>query len=1025
MSGFSIKILFLTLSVIGICCIPFLSYKLIPDNTYPSLQISYTWLDASQNTIENKVTSKLEGAFSTMKGVKKIYSRSYADYGEIFLGYDKSIDIVKERFNVSAIIRQIYPGLPKQVSYPKISYQRPNDDDIRLLNYSIVLHDGNQDIEKFINKTLIPNLTRNENISSIKVEGVPSYYYEIQYDVDQIKSLNISKNEIKLTLENALISQSLGNVISNIGSSPKEYLIMYKSIITKEDLYNLPVKKIDSKVIKVKDIASLKKRSTSNINLFRINGLQTISFSVIADRKANQIRLGNLIKESIKELDLKYSDYDFVLTNDTTTYLKEELKNIFYRTLLSFFFLFLFSLIIYRNLQYILSLFLSLIITLLTAVIFFKIFEIDIHIYSLMSLSISIGFVIDNTIIMIDHYSRNRNKKIILPIFAATITTVAPLILIAFLDDSIKLNLIDFSWVLIIVLISSLIVSFFLTPTMIKPTNRTLKRWNRKKLKKLLLFNKYYLKIIFLLRRVRVQLSLVLLFVFGIPLFLLPEKIDEDSPMSSLYNSTFGSKYYSTKIKPVADTYFGGVLKLFVENTIDESFMENPERIGISVRIKTPFGSTVEYIDRICNKLERSLIINKSLGIDFFQTNIHNERGAQIDVYFQSGIKSDFPYRLKGFLEQQILTMSGVNFAVFGIGKPFRTSSGESYDSRIVLNGYDYKKLNEYASVVSKRLEQNTRVENITLQSEPSWFSNTKKKYFTKNINFQTKRILENFYDNFSLKEIGNYRIGNNKIPLKLSSNTKNKNSSYNILNNQFYVNDSVFYKPKHDIKFNLTKVPDKIVKNNQQYQLVLQYEFKGTYKHSKIVKKEIVDEFKSSFISGFSIKDGDEKSFNSSGKRLYIPIVLCIFIIFSICTILLESFKKSLLIISVIPITFIGIFISLYGLNISFSSGVYGALILLVGLLVNSSIFIINEYTIYTKKLNSGKSYIKAFNKKIVPVVITIASTIVGLIPFLISDSINNFWYPFAITICVGLFFSMLTIVIVLPIYIISSKYL
>ncbi len=1002
---------------------PLLSYKLIPDNTYPTLRVSYRWANASQHAIERKVTSKLEGTFSTLKNVQKIYSRSHSDYGEIFLEYDKSVDLEKERFNISTLIRQVYSGLPKEVGYPKISYQRPDDNDIRLLSYSLISKDDNQDVNRFIDKILTPKISKNQNVNSVNFEGIPSYYYEIKYDTRKINALNITESDIIQALQNIISTETLGTVIDYKKSDNQKFAILRNVSRNENDLYQLPIKKVDSKIIKLKDIAWLTKKNSIEISLFRINGMKTISFSIIADKSANQIRLANLIKQNINELENTYPNYNFILTNDATSYLKKELKNIFLRTLISLFFLLLLTAIIYRNAQYVTSLFISLLVTILISFIFFKVFKVDVHIYSLMALAISIGFVIDNSIITIDHFLRTRNKNIILPIFAATLTTIAPLLFITALDDSIKVNLIDFSWALIIVLISSLIVSFFLIPSIIKPTIFSIKKWKIKKLKKLLFFNEYYLKSIFFIKRFRLLLGPIFIFLFGIPLFLLPETLEDDSSFSKFYNETIGSEYYTNEVRPITDKYLGGVLKLFVENSLDGSFLEHPERLSVSVRIKTPFGSTINYVDEICKKFEASLQLNKGLGIDFFQTNIYGKRTAQMDVYFDSNIEPDFPYKLKGFLEKESLTMSGIDFSIFGVGKPFGTSSGVAYDSTIIVTGYDYAKLNQYAEVVKDKLEQNNRIDHIVIQGEPSWQSTINKKYVAKNLDHISKNVLNNFYENFASKQIGNYKIKNDVIPIKLRSNMMSKNSSNIVFNTQFYVNDSILYKPKHNIQLNLVDVPDKIVKENQEYQLALQYEFKGTYKHSQIVKKEIIEKFSKSFMAGFKIKDGDPKPFGSMDYKLYISLFVCVFIIFCICSILLESLRKSIIIILTVPITFIGVFLSLYALDIGFTSGVYGALILLVGLLVNSAIFIINEYTNYNKKLNATKSFIKAFNKKIIPVIITIISTIIGLIPFLISDESNNFWYPFAITICVGLIFSIITILFVLPTYLIPNR--
>lgn len=1023
MSRFSIKIVFFTLSLLGVFCLPFLSYKLIPDTVYPSLKVSYSWPGASQYAIERNVTSKLEGSFASLNNLKNIFSRSYSGYGEVFISYDTSINIEQERFYVATLLRQIHSDLPKGVSYPSISYQRPNDSDIRLISYSMIPKVDAQDHRQFIDKILTPKITQNEAVNAIRFEGIPSYYYEIQYDLPLLNSLRITVDELKQCLDNALSNKNLGIVVDTKSNNQEEFLIMNSTIRSKKELDELVLKKIKTKIIRLKDVAKLSEKNNDPIHLYRINGQETISFSIIADRNANQITLASILKESIKQLEKEHTEYHFIVTHDATVHLKKELNSIFYRTLASLFFLLLFTIAIYRNFRYVVYLFISLFATLFISFIFFKIFNISIHIYSLMSIAISIGFVIDNAIITIDHYSRNRNKKVLLPIFAATITTITPLLLIAFLEDTVRLNLKDFSWALIVVLTSSLIVSFFLIPSLIPLQKRNEKKWSFKKLKNLFFFNQRYIAAIFFFRKFRVVISFILLFLFGLPLFLLPEYMSGESSFAKVYNRTIGNEYYKNEMRPTIDTYLGGVLKLFVENSNDGDFLGAPKRTSISVRIGTPFGSDIEYVNTICKKIETALYTNLSSGIDFFETTIYDKRSAEIEVFFLPNGASNLPYLLKGFLEKETLTISGIDFTVFGIGQPFGTSNGVHYDSSIIVTGYDYERLQEYTTWLSKKLQKHNRIENIVIQSERSWFSNYKKKYVVNTIDTRTNRLLNNFYNNYGIQELGNYTINGDKVPVRLFASLQKENSSYTVLSKQLNVNDSLFYKPSYDLQFDLKNIPDKIVKKNQEYQLALQYEFKGTNKHSDLVKKEIIDQAKAYFKAGFDVKNGDAWAFGSGDKKLYIPLLICVFIIFSICSILLESLKKSLLIVSTIPITFIGLFFSLYYLEIAFNSGVYGGLILLVGLLVNAAIFIINEYSNNIKKLGSIKSYIKAFNKKIVPIVITVISTIVGLIPFVISDDTSNFWYPFAVTICLGLIFSLVTIICVLPIFIIPNK--
>ena len=120
---------------------------------------------------------------------------------------------------------------------------------------------------------------------------------------------------------------------------------------------------------------------------------------------------------------------------------------------------------------------------------------------------------------------------------------------------------------------------------------------------------------------------------------------------------------------------------------------------------------------------------------------------------------------------------------------------------------------------------------------------------------------------------------------------------------------------------------------------------------------------------------------------------------------------------ICITPISFIGCFLGGYFFGVGFDEGCLAAFILLSGLSVNAVLYILNDYNI---KVREGaprgiRTYIKAYNAKIIPIFLTIASTLLGFIPFLIGD-INPFWKSLAIGTMSGLTFSLPVLIIYLP---------
>lgn len=122
---------------------------------------------------------------------------------------------------------------------------------------------------------------------------------------------------------------------------------------------------------------------------------------------------------------------------------------------------------------------------------------------------------------------------------------------------------------------------------------------------------------------------------------------------------------------------------------------------------------------------------------------------------------------------------------------------------------------------------------------------------------------------------------------------------------------------------------------------------------------------------------------------------------------------------------SFIGVFLTFYLFDFNFDQGGYASFILLCGISVNSALYIINDYNNLMKEYpnrNQQLMYYKAFNYKIIPVVLTIVSTVVGLIPFVWSGQNEAFWFSFAVGSIGGLLFSLIGIYFYLPLFVLKK---
>jgi multidrug efflux pump subunit AcrB len=149
--------------------------------------------------------------------------------------------------------------------------------------------------------------------------------------------------------------------------------------------------------------------------------------------------------------------------------------------------------------------------------------------------------------------------------------------------------------------------------------------------------------------------------------------------------------------------------------------------------------------------------------------------------------------------------------------------------------------------------------------------------------------------------------------------------------------------------------------------------------------------------------------------------LLLVIVIIYSLCAVIFESLRKPFVILLLIPVGFIGLFLTFAIGKFTFDQGGFASMVMMCGIVVNAGIYIVNEYNIIRRaKPGAGgaATYVKAYNRKIIPTLLTIVSTVLGLIPFLFDGTDTVFWFAFAVGVMGSMLLSILALVIYFPVF-------
>lgn len=1035
LSSFSIIIIFVALMLVGAALLPRLGIRLYPSATLPSLTISFSWPDAPAINMEREVTSRIEGALSTLRDIENISSVSSYSSGRVELEFKKNADIELARFETASQLRRIYPDLPEGVSFPVISVGRAVGRQNPLLIYTFVAPSPGSVIEKYLERNIIPLLSNVNGVERINAYGATPMEYRIVYDTEKLRSRNITVEDLQRALQSHFGHIYLGmEYLSqhHRGHKGKLPVTLLANPYDKPDWQNIPVGKAGQRIIFLTDIAEIRYQEQDPARYYRFNGQNTIGMRIYAGERENQVRLAATVRKKVNELQTSLPEgWTVRIAYDDTQHIRNDLRRVGLRMLFSFSILMLFVILVTRKPGYLFLILATITANLLLAVSWYYFLGIEMHLYSLAGITVSFGIIIDNGIVMIEHMRRHKNKKVFLAILAATLTTVGCLSVIFLLEPVQQAQLQDFAAVVLVNLLLSLVVAWFFVPAVFPRLKMGGAGVDIKNSRRTIRFSRVYFRGLVLARRFRWLMLIVFILGFGLPVHRLPAFIDDDSLGARMYNATIGSGFYQSRMKNTAEKVLGGSFRLFSQYVFERSYFTDPERTAINVRGRMPDGATVHQLNEVILQMEHFL--SQFREIEQFETRVLSPQNGTIRILFKPEYdRGAFPLYLQNQIIRKAISIGGAEWWVSGVGRGFSNVMGGSSTgmNRVLLEGYNYDHLYRYAEILQQRALENPRIIEAEIQGGEVWAATGRLEFF---LNFDRERL--------ALHELSPGDIYRPLTALVMESRAPRVYHQYSPvtvqlrpdLHHNYTLWDmahipltirNVAYKTGEFLSMEKRPSGNNIHKINQQYRLFLAYRFLGPPALEQRAREALIQDGNEIMPMGFRVSE-HRFVWRTDESRQYFLILLVIVIIYFICAILLESLLQPLAIIGLIPVSFIGLFLTFYIFGLNFDQGGLAAFILLSGLAVNAGLYILNDYNNFLKKLPGREPlrlYMKAFQYKIMPVMLTVFSTLIGLIPFVIGQK-EAFWYAFAAGTMGGLAFSLPGIFIFFPVFIKMRK--
>ncbi|AWI03215.1 efflux RND transporter permease subunit [Clostridium drakei] len=469
-----ITVIMIAMLAVGIVCYTGLPVNNMPDVDAPYASVQITENGAAPDQMESKITKKIEDAVAQISGVKHITSTITDGNSNTTIEFSLETDANQALQNVKDKIDSIKGQLPQDIDTPVVSKMDISASPI----VSLVLTSddkSNGELSQIVDDSISKKLSAIKGVGSVKVNGKQDREIHIKLDKNKLAAYNIAPSEVTQSLGNDNINASSGKV----SSEDKEITLKTNSTIKNvDDFNNVLVAKRNGVEIRVRDIATVEDGLKAKDSLTYYNGKEAIGIDVVKQSGTNTVQVAEDIKKGISSIQQSLpKGVKLQIVTDNSTDIKDSVNDV-KRTIIEGCVLAI--LIIFMFLKEWSSTSISAIslpVSIITTFIGLKLMNFSLNTMSLMGLSLSVGLLIDDAIVVIENISRHLNMgkspiqaakdgtaEIGLAVMATTFAVAAVFTPIAMVSGMIGKFFKQFGLTVAIAVLISLFISFTLVP---------------------------------------------------------------------------------------------------------------------------------------------------------------------------------------------------------------------------------------------------------------------------------------------------------------------------------------------------------------------------------------------------------------------------------------------------------------------------------------------------------------------------------------------------------------------------------
>lgn len=956
--------------------------EMLPNINKPTVRIRIKWDGATPDDVDKMITRKIEDVLPNVEGIVEYSSESSAETSLIFIKFKYGTDVETKITLIQNELNQIRNKFPDDMKEPSI--RKSSSSDIPALTFT--LYGGDMmEMRSYAENNLKPMLERLEGVSEIDVYGGQEQEVAIEIDPDKLENYNLSIVDVYNKMKNSSINIP-GGILRE---GEKEYLIKIEAEIeTADEIKEIILSNKDGHLLKLKDIANIKVAPKDVKSIYRKNGEDSIVVIISKTDGGNAISIVNNSKKLLEKnrgslplnTKLNYEfDSSITINNSINNVKNSGIQGLVLASLILFIFL--------KSISATLIIAVAIPISIIFTFFLLNMQGISINLISLMGLSLGIGMLVDNSVVVVDNIFRHMTElgkskiqaakdgaeEMALPVLASTMTTVAAFLPLVFQEGLAKEQFNNLCYAISYSLLASLIISLTFVPMIASKIMDQKKNLNAEG-KIMTTFRKIYVNSLKWSIRRRGIVLLILFALFS------------------------GSLYVASKL--------GGRFT----PTIDEG--------RYAVVAKLPSGSDVNKGDRIGKILEE-----KVKDLPFVVDYTVSANGTSSILNINAGLKTSREESMSDILKKLRQTFVEIPDMELTIAPGYRFGTRGLYDLEFELYSDNEAQLQIISEQLKEQIKKIDGIYDVTSSFEGGkpegkfYINREKAEYYGLDVKEIATMIQTQILGGTPIK----INSDNSEIDVTLKLQKKYRESTGLILDSRITLKSGENIRISDVAEFRAEEGPSKIEKKDKKKKIVLYANLKSEL-DLKTAQELVIETLEDmGYPEGITYGTGGKSAdMAEMSEQLQYTFMIAVFLIYFILVWQFESFIMPFVIILSIPLSTTGAFYALYLAGLSIDAMVSVGFVMLAGIVVNNAIVLI-DFINFRREVgdNMNKALITAGKTRLRPILMTTLTTVLGMLPLMFSNGEGSEIYKgMSFVVVFGLSAATLLTLIVIPVF-------